>query len=59
MTPEGYDKWKDIISFLSDLSRQTKLTDAEVKQIEAKADAMRKAKIVVTIDKNGASRIER
>jgi hypothetical protein len=59
MTPEGYDKWKDIIGFLSDLSRQTKLTDAEVKQIEAKADAMRKAKIVVTLDKNGASRIER
>ncbi len=59
MTPEGYNKWKEIISFLSDLSKQTKLTDAEVKQIEAKADAMRKAKIVVTIDKNGASRIER
>jgi hypothetical protein len=59
MTPEGYDKWKEIITFLSDLSRQTKITDAEVKQMEAKAEAMRKANIVVTIDRNGASRIER
>ena len=58
MTPEGYDKWKEIISFLSDLSKQTKLTNAEIKQMEAKAEAMRKAKIIVTIDKAGASYIK-
>lgn len=59
MTPEGYEKWKDIIIFLSDLSRKTKLTDADVKQIEAKAEAMRKARIIVTIGRDGADLIQR
>ena len=53
MTPEGYEKWKEIITFLSDLSRKTKLTDAEVKQMEAKAEAMRKAGLIVAIGNNG------
>jgi len=59
MTPEGYEKWKDIIAFLSDLSRKAKLTAAEVKQIEAKAEAMRKARIIVTIGRDGADAIRR
>lgn len=53
MTPEGYEKWKEIITFLSDLSRKIKITDAEVKQMEAKAEAMRKAGLIVTIGNNG------
>ena len=53
MTPEGYEKWKEIITFLSDLCRKTKITDAEVKQMEAKAEAMRKAGLIVTIGNNG------
>jgi hypothetical protein len=57
MTQESYEKWKDIITFLSDLSRKTKLTDAEVKQIEAKADAMRKAGLIVTMDADGNTSI--
>jgi hypothetical protein len=57
MTPEGYEKWKENITFLSDLSRKTKLTDAEVKQMEAKAEAMRKAGLIVTIDNNGMEEI--
>jgi hypothetical protein len=36
MTPESCEKRKEIITFLSDLSRKTKITDAEVKQMEAK-----------------------
>jgi hypothetical protein len=59
MTPEGYDKWKEIITFLSDLSRKTKLTDAEVKQMEAKAEAMRKAGLIVTIGNNGLEMIRK
>ncbi|MGA2174219.1 MAG: PEGA domain-containing protein [Verrucomicrobiota bacterium] len=59
MTPEGYDKWKEIITFLSDLSRKTKLTDAEVKQMEAKADAMRKAGLIVTVGDNGVEMIRK
>ena len=57
MTPEGYEKWKENITFLSDLSRKTKLTDAEVKQMEAKAEAMRKAGLIVTIGNNGMEEI--
>jgi len=57
MTPEGYEKWKENITFLSDLSRKTKLTDAEVKQMEAKAEAMRKAGLIVTMDAGGNSTI--
>ena len=53
MTPEGYAKWKEIITFLSDLSRKTKLTNAEVKQMEAKAEAMRKAGLIVTVGDQG------
>lgn len=59
MTPEGYEKWKEIITFLSDLSRKTKLTDAEVKQLEAKAEAMRKAGLIVTIGNNGMEAIRK
>ena len=55
MTPEGYEKWKDIVSYLSDLSRMTKLTDAEVKEMEGKAEAMRHAGLIVTIGSNGAA----
>lgn len=53
MTPEGYAKWKEIITFLSDLSQKTKLTNAEVKQMEAKAEAMRSAGLIVTVGGNG------
>ena len=53
MTPEGYAKWKEIISFLSDFSKKTKLTNAEVKQMEAKAEAMRKAGLIVTVGGKG------
>ncbi|MEI8063584.1 MAG: PEGA domain-containing protein, partial [Verrucomicrobiota bacterium] len=59
MTTEGYEKWKDIITFLSDLSRKTKLTDAEVKQIEAKSEAMKKARMIVNMGPNGAEIIKR
>ena len=55
MTPESYEKWKDIISYLSDLSRMTKLTDAEVKEMEGKAEAMRHAGLIVTVGSNGAA----
>lgn len=59
MTPEGYEKWKEIITFLSDLSRNTKITDAEVKQMEAKAEAMRKAGLIVTIGNNGVEMLRK
>jgi hypothetical protein len=59
MTPEGYEKWKEVIAFLSDLSRETKLSDVEVKQMEAKADAMRKAGIIVTINPNSTNIIKK
>ena len=59
MTSEGYDKWKEIVTFLSDLSKKTKLTDAEVKQMEAKADAMRKAGLIVTVGNKGLEMIRR
>jgi hypothetical protein len=59
MTPEGYEKWKDIVGFLSDLSQKAKLTAAEVKQIEAKAEAMREAHIIVNIGRDGADAIRR
>ncbi len=59
MTPEGYDKWKEIITFLSDLSRKTKLTDADVKQMDAKANAMRKAGLIVTVGDNGVEMIRK
>jgi hypothetical protein len=49
----SYAKWKEIITFLSDLSRKTKLTNAEVKQMEAKAEAMRKAGLIVTVGDQG------
>jgi hypothetical protein len=55
MTPESYEKWKDIIGYLSDLSRMTKLTDAEVKEMEGKAEAMRHAGLIVTVGSNGAA----
>jgi hypothetical protein len=59
MTSEGYEKWKEIITFLSDLSRKTKITDAEVQQMEAKAEAMRKSGLIVTIGNNGMEGIRR
>ena len=59
MTPQGYEKWKEVIMFLSDLSRETKLTDVEVKQMEAKADLMRKAGIIVNIDQYGTNIIRK
>ncbi len=59
MTPEGYAKWKEIITFLSDLSQKTKLTDAEVKQMEAKADMMRKAGLIVTVGSKGTEIIRK
>ncbi len=59
MTPEGYAKWKEIITFLTDLSQKTKLTDAEVKQMEAKAEAMRKAGLIVTVGSNGTEIIRK
>jgi hypothetical protein len=59
MTPESYEKWKDVITYLSDLSRMTKLTNAEVKQMEAKADAMRQAGVIVTVGSNGAEVIRK
>jgi hypothetical protein len=59
MTPESYDKWKEVIGFLSDLSRMTKLTDAEVKQMQAKADAMRQAGLIVTVGNNGTEMIRK
>ena len=59
MTSEGYDKWKEVITFLSDLSRQTKLTNAEVEQMQAKAEAMRKAGLIVTVGGNGLEVIRR
>lgn len=59
MTPEGYSKWKEIINFLSDLSQKTKLTDAEVKQMEAKAEAMRKAGLIVTVGSKGTEIIRK
>ena len=59
MTPESYEKWKEVITFLSDLSRMTKLTNAEVKQMEAKADAMRQAGLIVTVGNNGTEIIRK
>ena len=59
MTPESYEKWKDIITFLSDLSRKTKLTNAEVGIMKAKAEAMRKAGLIVSVGDNGLEVIKR
>jgi hypothetical protein len=59
MTEEGYKKWKEIITFLSDLSRKTKITDVEIKAMEAKAEAMRKAGLVVTVGKSGVDVIRK
>jgi hypothetical protein len=59
MTPQGYEKWKEVIEFLSILSRETRLTDVEVKQMEAKADLMRKAGIIVNIDQYGTNIVKR
>jgi hypothetical protein len=55
MTPQAYENWKEVVTFLSDLSRETQLTEVEVKQLEAKADVMRKAGLIVTIDQYGTN----
>ena len=59
MTPQGYEKWKEIITFLSELSQKTKLTDAEVKQMEAKSEAMRKAGLIITVGGNDLEMIRK
>jgi hypothetical protein len=59
MTPEGYSRWKEVVEFLSDLSRKAKITEAELKQMEAKADAMRSAGLIVTIGGEGFQAIRR
>jgi hypothetical protein len=59
MTPQGYEKWKEVIAFLSALSHETKLTDVDVKQMEAKADVIRKAGMIVTINQFGTNIVKK
>ncbi len=53
MTPESYAKWKEVISFLEDLSRKQKLTKAEMEIMRSKAEAIKKAGLVVNVGSSG------
>ena len=43
MTEEGYQRWKDNTGFLQNLEKERKLTDAEVKVLEGKAQMLRQS----------------
>lgn len=53
MTPESYAKWKEVISFLEELSRKQKLTKAEMQIMKSKAEAIKKAGLVVSVGSGG------
>jgi hypothetical protein len=43
MSDEGYQRWKDIRAFLNSLDKDRKLTDAEVKVLEGKAQMLQQS----------------
>ena len=47
LTPAGYARWKDLRAFLNGLDNGRKLTDAEVKVLEGKAQELRQSGIKV------------
>ncbi len=61
MNETGYQRWKDTTAFLHHLKKDEKLTDAEVKVLEGKAQMLRQSgfrvdvKKDVTVDSKGGS----
>ena len=53
MTQSGYERWKETISFFQNMSRNKKLTEVEMKMLESKAEALRKAGLVINLDREG------
>ena len=47
MTRDGYERWKETISFFENMSRKKKLTEAEMKMLEAEAEALKAVGLVV------------
>ena len=50
LTEAGYARWKDMRAFLSGLDNGRKLTDAEVKVLEGKAQMFRQSGILIKQD---------
>ena len=50
LTDAGYARWKDIRAFLCNLDTTRKLTDAEVKVLEGKAQELRQSGIMIKKD---------
>jgi hypothetical protein len=53
MTQDGFERWKETIDFFQEMSKNKKLTRAEMKLLEAKAEALKKAGLVVNFDRSG------
>ena len=53
MTQDGFERWKETIDFFQEMSKNKKLTRAEMKLLEAKAEALKKAGLVINLDRSG------
>lgn len=53
MTQDGYERWKETISFFEKMSKNKKLTEVEMKMLESKAEAIRKAGLIINLDRGG------
>jgi hypothetical protein len=53
MTQDGFERWKETINFFQEMSKNKKLTRAEMKLLEAKAEALKKAGLVINLDRSG------
>ena len=57
LTEAGYARWKDMRSFLQGLDNGRKLTDAEVKVLEGKAQELRQSGVMIKVDTKEGTKI--